>query len=117
MAVSEGVYEIRFAKATGMALDVPGSSKDNGANIQLWTVNHSNAQVFYLDESDTYGAGGFSIRNVYSGKYVTVPRWNDGSYHPNLKPMRVDEGFTVDGYAIGVCNELRQALKGLVENE
>ena len=53
--------------------------------------------------------------HVYSGKYVTVTRWNDGSYHPNLKPMRVDEGFTVDGYAIGVCNELRQALKGLVE--
>jgi len=29
--------------------------------------------------------------------------------------MKKVAGFTVDGYAIGVCNELRNALKGLIE--
>ena len=52
---------------------------------------------------------------VYEGRYVTVTRWDDGSLHPNLRPVRMDSGFSVDAYAIGVCNELRNALKGLVE--
>jgi hypothetical protein len=29
----------------------------------------------------------------------------------------MDTGFSVDAYAIGACNELRKALKGLVEEE
>ena len=52
---------------------------------------------------------------VFEGKYITVTHRSDGTFHPNFRPMKVDEVFSVDGYAIGVCNELRQALKGLVE--
>ena len=52
---------------------------------------------------------------VFNGQYITITRRDDGSLRPNFKPLRIDEDFTVDGYAIGVCNELRQALNGLVE--
>lgn len=52
---------------------------------------------------------------VYSGQFITVTRWDDGSLHPNFRPVKMCRGFSVDGYAIAVCNELRQALKGLVE--
>ena len=52
---------------------------------------------------------------IFDGKYLTVTRRDDGSYRPNFKPIKVGVGFSVDGYAIGVCNELRQALSGLVE--
>ncbi len=52
---------------------------------------------------------------VFNGKFITITRRDDGSLRPNFKPMRVDKDFTVDGYALGVCNELRMALKGLVE--
>ena len=52
---------------------------------------------------------------VFDGQYLTITRRSDGSLWPNFKPLRKVTGFTVDGYAIGVCNELRQALKGLVE--
>ena len=52
---------------------------------------------------------------VFDGQYITITRRSDGSLWPNFKPLRKVTGFTVDGYAIGVCNELRQALKGLVE--
>ncbi|MCQ2258666.1 MAG: hypothetical protein MJZ41_11860 [Bacteroidaceae bacterium] len=36
-------------------------------------------------------------------------------YRPNFKPMTMGADFTIGSYAIGVCNELRKALKGLVE--
>ena len=52
---------------------------------------------------------------VFVGELITVTRWDDGSLHPNFRPMKVENGFSVDAYAIAVCNELRQALKGLVE--
>ena len=52
---------------------------------------------------------------VFDGQYITITRRSDGSLWPNFKPLRKVTGFTVDGYAIGVCNELRKALKGLVE--
>ena len=53
--------------------------------------------------------------HVFEGEYITVTRRDDGTYRPNFKPMRTRPGFSVDGYALAVCNELRQALKGLVE--
>lgn len=53
--------------------------------------------------------------HVFSGEYITITRRDDGSLRPNFKPMKVDENFTIDSYAIGVMNELRDALKGLIE--
>lgn len=69
MAIADGVYEIRYANAPKMALDVYGASATKGANVQLYSVNHSNAQVFYIDLEDT---DSWSVRNVYSGMYVDV---------------------------------------------
>ncbi len=55
---------------------------------------------------------------VYNSCLLTVTRWDDGSLHPYLKPVAMEShDFTVDGYALAVCNELRQALTGLVEEE
>ena len=51
---------------------------------------------------------------VFDGEFITVTRWDDGSLHPNFKPTRMGSDFSVDGYAIGVMDELRQALEGLV---
>lgn len=69
MAVSDGVYEIRYANAPTMAVDVYGASTTKGANVQLYCVNHTNAQVFYIDLEDT---NKWSVRNVYSGMYMDV---------------------------------------------
>ena len=51
---------------------------------------------------------------VYNGQYITVTRHDDGTYRPNLKPMKVDKDFSVAKYASGVANELLWALEGLV---
>ena len=53
---------------------------------------------------------------VYNGQYITVTRHADGTYRPNLKPMKVDKHFSVAKYASGVANELLWALEGLVKN-
>ena len=53
--------------------------------------------------------------HVFRGKYITITRRDDGSLRPNFKPMKMGAGFSIDSYAIGVCDELRQALTGLVE--
>ena len=52
-----------------------------------------------------------------NGKYISVTRRADGSYHPNFKPMKVGEGFSVARYASNVANELLWALEGLVGKE
>ena len=52
-----------------------------------------------------------------NGRYITVTRWADGSYHPNFRPMPMREDLTLERYALGVYNELCMALGGLVEEE
>ena len=54
---------------------------------------------------------------IFSGRYITVTRWADGSNHPNFRPMPMREGLTLERYALGVYNELCIALGGLVEEE
>ncbi len=63
------LYEIRSALAPSkMTLDVRGGGDVNGANVQIYAVNHGNAQKFYVcDEGD-----GCSIRALGSGRYVDV---------------------------------------------
>ena len=54
---------------------------------------------------------------VYAGKHITVTRRDDGSLRLNFRPVKMGHDFSIDGYAIAVCNELREALKGLVGEE
>ena len=52
---------------------------------------------------------------VFSGKYISVTRRDDGSLHPNFKELTIGDNFSVERYALGVFNELCMALYGLVE--
>ena len=54
---------------------------------------------------------------VYEGRYITVTRRDDGTYHPNFRPIHTGPGFNVAQYATDVANELLWALEGLVEEE
>ena len=53
--------------------------------------------------------------HLFIGRHITLTRRADGSLHLNFKNLPTGAGFTVDGYAIEVCNEIRRALTGLVE--
>ncbi len=77
-------------------------------------------EEYHYDDSHftfTESAPQSRLRNprVFSGKYVTVTRWADGSLHPNLRPVEIGDGFDVVGYATAVANELLWALEGLIE--
>ena len=54
---------------------------------------------------------------VYVGETITVTRRDDGTYHPNFRPIHTGPGFSVAQYATDVANELLWALEGLVEEE
>ena len=54
---------------------------------------------------------------IYDGRFITVTIWPDGSLHPNFKAMKMDDGFSIGSYALGVCIELREALKGFIEED
>ena len=55
--------------------------------------------------------------HLYSGKYITVTRRDDGSLRLNFKELKKGAGFKVERFALGVYNELCIALGGLVEEE
>ena len=54
---------------------------------------------------------------VYNGKYISVTRRPDGTLRLNFKPLKVDDGFSVERLALGVYNEICIALEGLIEEE
>ena len=57
---------------------------------------------------------------IENGDMVTLQldsNVEDGSMQPNFKQIRMRQGFNVDSYALEVVNEIRQALKGLIESE
>jgi hypothetical protein len=78
------------------------------------------SEEFNFDDHFTFletrpQAAGKRNPHVFRGEFFTITRWADGSLPPNFRPMQIGKNFHVDAYAINVCNELRQALKGLVE--
>ena len=111
MAIADGVYEIRSYIATNMALDVYGASKVKGANVEIYAVNHGNAQVFYIDLEE---ANKWSIRNVWSGMYVdvehataangtNVSQWTDNDQrNQRWRITETGETVTIDGVSCPV---------------
>jgi beta-glucanase (GH16 family) len=63
-----GTYIIQ-AKHSDLVLDIPGSSKDNGVQVQQYTRNNTAAQQFKLEP---VSAGWYTIVNVGSGKALEV---------------------------------------------
>lgn len=71
--VQRAQYKIKN-RHSGLVLDVSGGSKDNGANIQQWSDNGSNAQKFEVrfNASDST----YVLVNVGSGKAVDMGGWS-----------------------------------------
>lgn len=69
MAITAGLYELRSMLLTSMAVDVAGGKAVNGANVQIYGSNDTNAQKFRLAETAT---DQWAIVNANSGLYVDV---------------------------------------------
>ena len=53
----------------------------------------------------------------FVGESITVTRRDDGSLRLNFKPLKMDEDFNVEAYAIAVANEIILGLKGPVKEK
>lgn len=67
-SITEGEYVIRSA-LTGKCIDVSSSSTANGAKVQQWDCNGTNAQKFHLAPTSN---GYFRIINVNSNKGLDI---------------------------------------------
>ena len=67
--LAAGVYEICAAGDTSYALDVAGASLVSGADVRLWSSNHSQAQKWYI-EPDSEGY--YTITSMGSGLVLDV---------------------------------------------
>lgn len=74
--LNNGTYEIETKLNTNMVLDVDGGSKDDYANVQLWTADNVNQQKFVVTalSTDTY-----KIIAKHSNKALTVTSKNNVS--------------------------------------
>lgn len=71
--IVQGIYTIQASVGNNKVLDIAGGSTANGANVQLYSGNGTDAQQFAIYAA---GTGSYSIRNVASGKVLDV---KDGS--------------------------------------
>ena len=67
--VLDGVYRLTTAVNTSYALDVSGASQSNGANVQIYKANGTNAQKWRLEYQ---GSGYYKLLCVASGKALDV---------------------------------------------
>lgn len=79
--IANGNYRIFSALESRMVLDISNASRDNGANVQLWTDNGTMAQSFYICKEND---GWYSIKNNNSGKYLDVDNGSSAA-KTNLK--------------------------------
>ena len=55
---------------------------------------------------------------LFDGEFITLTyRLSDGHVRLNFKEIALKGGVNIDAYAVGVMDEIRQALSGLVEKE
>ncbi|OXM99718.1 glycosyl hydrolase 53 family protein [Bifidobacterium vansinderenii] len=67
--VAEGTYEIASTAKDSMRFDVVGASRDDGANVQLYGANGTNAQRWKV----SIDAKGYAtLTNVASGKVLDI---------------------------------------------
>lgn len=114
--VENGVYELRLSSTPNFALDVAGASKNDGANVRLYSANNTFAQRWMVKwESD----GFYSLKNVSSGKALDVTganpaaRTNVHQYASNNTSAQrwalsanTDGSFTLINKASGLALEI-----------
>ena len=70
--VEKAKYTI-INKHSGKVLDVSGSNTNNGANVQQWDSNGTNAQKWYIHQNSDYS---YTITSAINGKALDVDAWS-----------------------------------------
>ena len=125
--ITESPEQQGWNKNTELCMDVKtflrsDARMQDGKNYQGVLRRDVTCEEFKYNESLTFveSASRKTVKrnpHIFEGEYITVTRRDDGSYHPNFRPIQTGKGFSVEHYADGVANELLWALEGLVEEE
>ncbi len=67
--IEEGIYTIRSSVDTSKVIDVASGSTEDGANVQLWGVNNTDAQKWKIIKNND---GFYTIKSLKSGKVLDV---------------------------------------------
>ncbi|WP_051353782.1 RICIN domain-containing protein [Atopobium fossor] len=67
--LENGTYELMSGVGNNMALDVDNASKEDGANVQIYTSNHTGAQKWNVYR---LSSGSYVIININSGKTLDL---------------------------------------------
>ena len=86
--LAPGTYVIQSALG-GYVVDVNGCSKDNGANVQLWEYNGTDAQIWEVGVDD---GGFYSFKNAASGKMLDLA-WGNAWYETNLQQYESNDSL------------------------
>ncbi|RSX50883.1 RICIN domain-containing protein [Bifidobacterium callimiconis] len=73
--VADGTYEIASTAKKAMRFDVAGGSSDDGANVQLYESNGTDAQAWKVSHD---GNGYVTLTNAKSGKVLDVSNASTG---------------------------------------
>ncbi|WP_051226672.1 RICIN domain-containing protein [Butyrivibrio sp. MC2013] len=71
------VEKVRYRiinRNSGLALDVSGGSRDNGANVQQWTPNGTDAQTWYVEFNPDDST--FVVTSALNGKALDMGGWS-----------------------------------------
>lgn len=74
--IKEGFYSLNTKLASNMMLDVADNGAVDGANVQIWASNDTNAQKFHVH---SVGNGWYELVNTYPSKCLDVAggsNWN-----------------------------------------
>ena len=86
--IKEGVYRIECASNNKMVLDINNASNKNGAKLQIWNSNNTNAQKFEIKRVRGY----YSISPLCSRKLVDV---KDGNKNPGAEVQQWEGSSTI----------------------
>ena len=75
--IADGCYNIRNAGNKAFGLDVEGKSKENSANVHLWTIGNGENQKWNVKH---LGNGYYSIVAVHSGKALDMQNAGINNY-------------------------------------
>lgn len=70
--IEKAIYKI-INKHSGKVLDVSASNTNNGANVQQWDDNGTNAQKWYIKQNSDFS---YTITSVLNGKALDVDAWS-----------------------------------------
>lgn len=119
-ALNDGIYTITSALNDWRVLDISNSSTENGANLQLWDDNGTDAQTFRIKY---IGEGYYEIEALCSGKMIDVeysgksPGTNVWQYERNGTDAqkwlikKADDDGSGYYYIISKCNGLSLDVK------